>query len=133
MAVFLYLVSERKLGVFSKLPRPYSYYPLIFGKLENIKIAKTSIGLWKKVVYPNRVKPRSEVVRCQFWVERWRAAELYPTHREVIDIGFFGHSVFCLSEGSVDPAIGALWNMESIPLGSTEFCILPIELLRFPI
>ena len=24
----------------------------------------------------------------------------------------------------------ALWNMESIPLGSTEFCILPIELFR---
>ena len=70
------------------------------------------------------------VVRCQFWVERWRAVELYLTHGEVIDIGFFGHSVFCLSEGSVDPAIGAPWNMESIPLGSTEFCILPIELFR---
>jgi hypothetical protein len=76
---------------------------------------------------PNQVKPRSGVVRCQFWVERWRAAELCLTHGEVIDIGFFGHSVFCLSEGSVDPAIGAPWNMESIPLGSTEFCILPIE------
>ena len=70
------------------------------------------------------------VVRCQFWVERWRAAELCLTHGEVIDIAFFGHSVFCLSEGSVDPAIGAPWNMESIPLGSTEFCILPIELFR---
>lgn len=45
-------------------------------------------------------------------------------------IVFFGYSVFCLSESSVDPAIGAPWNMESIPLGSTEFCILPIELFR---
>ncbi len=36
------------------------------------------------------------VVRCQFWVERWRAAELCLTHGEFIDIGFFGHSVFCL-------------------------------------
>jgi len=36
------------------------------------------------------------VVRCQFWVERWRAAELYLTNGEVIDIGFFSHSVFCL-------------------------------------
>ncbi len=36
------------------------------------------------------------VVRCQFWVEGLRAAELCLTHGEVIDIGFFGHSVFCL-------------------------------------
>jgi len=34
------------------------------------------------------------VVRCPFWVERWRAAELFLTHGEFIDIGFFGYSVF---------------------------------------
>ena len=45
------------------------------------------------------------VVRCQFWVERWRAAELCLTHGEVIDIGFSA-------------------------ILSTEFCILPIELFR---
>ena len=79
--------------------------------------------------YPNRVKPRSGVIPYPFWVEQWRGTELYLTHGEVIDIGFFGYSVFCLSEGSVDPAIGTPWNMQSIPLGSNEFCILPIELL----
>ncbi len=78
----------------------------------------------------SRLNQELSVVRCQFWVKRWRTAELYLTRGEVIDIGFFSHSVYCLSESSVDPAIGAPWNTESIPLGSTEFCILPIELFR---
>ena len=39
------------------------------------------------------------VVRCQFLVERWRTAELYLTHGEVTDTGFFGHSVFCPPRG----------------------------------
>ena len=45
---------------------------------------------------PNRAKPRAGVIRCPFWVERWRVPELCLTHGEVIAIGFFGHSVFCL-------------------------------------
>jgi len=36
-AVILYLISERKPGIL-KLRRSYSYYPLIFGKLENNKM-----------------------------------------------------------------------------------------------
>jgi len=36
------------------------------------------------------------VVRCPFWVEPWRGTELYLFHGEVIEIGFFGYSVFCL-------------------------------------
>ena len=47
-------------------------------------------------LYHNRAKPRSGVIRCPFWVERWRAAELCLTHGEAIVIGFFGHSVFYL-------------------------------------
>ena len=56
---------------------------------------------------PNRAKPRAGVIRCPFWVERWRTAELCLIHGEGINIGFFGYSVFC-----------------------AEFCILPIELFR---
>jgi hypothetical protein len=35
-------------------------------------------------------------VRCPFRVERWRVTELYLIHGEIIDIGFFDHSIIYL-------------------------------------
>ncbi|MEA1948354.1 MAG: hypothetical protein U9N83_13740 [Thermodesulfobacteriota bacterium] len=48
-------------------------------------------GFFADTLIESSLDQELSVVRCQFWVERWRAAELCLTHGEFIDIGFFGY------------------------------------------